>query len=289
LFIVVVCRLHNYKEEGYRVYAIDLLGFGASDKPSDVEYSIELWGELLVDFVRSKSIEENQSKDFEESMSRSWVVAGNSIGGLCCLFVSATIPECISGCVLFNCATGMTGCRYEELPFFLKPALFFAQNIVLKGPLGKIFYQNFKSHENVEYFLKEKGVYNDHSKVDNELLEIILAPANDIGAEDVFLKVFGGPPGPTPESILPSVKCPILALWGESDPWTPLTSGLHSGVNLSNYSDDFTLVALPNTGHCPQVSAFPLHDFPMISFIVVNVLLYLASFEHAGRESRIMP
>jgi pimeloyl-ACP methyl ester carboxylesterase len=281
MFIVIAHRLHYIKEEGYRVYAIDLLGFGASDKPSDVEYSIELWGELLADFVRSKS--------GEEPNSLSWVIAGNSIGGLCSLLVSATIPELISGCVLFNCATGMTGCRYEELPFFLKPALFFAQNIVLKGPLGKIFYQNFKSRENVEYFLKEKGVYNDHSKVDDELLEIILSPANDFGAEDVFLNVFGGPPGPTPESILPNVKCPILALWGESDPWTPLTSGLHSGVNLSNYSDDLRLVTLPNTGHCPQVSALPLKDFPLITFIVANVLSYLESFEYAGRESRIMP
>ncbi len=276
--------MHKTKEEGYRVYAIDLLGFGASDKPSDVEYSIELWGELLADFIRSKSVDEIQSKGCEK-----WVVAGNSIGGLCCLCVAATIPEFISGCVLFNCATGMTGCRYEELPLFLKPALFFAQNIVLKGPLGKFFYQNFKTRDNVEYFLKEKGVYNDHSKVDKELLEIILAPANDVGAEDVFLKVFGGSPGPTPESILPNVKCPILALWGESDPWTPLSSGMHSGVNLKNYNDDFTLVALPNTGHCPQVSALLSFLFPCDTFIVAHVVPFLDSCEYAGRESRIVP
>jgi pimeloyl-ACP methyl ester carboxylesterase len=256
LFIVVARRLHNYKEEGYRVYAIDLLGFGASDKPSDVEYSIELWGELLVDFVRSKSV--------EKPNSLSWVIAGNSIGGLCSLLVSATIPECISGCVLFNCAGGMTGFRYEELPLILRPVLYLVQNIVFKGPVGKNFFQTFKTRENVESILKQQGVYVDQRNVNDELLEILLAPSDDDGAEDVFLKVFGGPPGPTPESILPNVKCPILALWGDSDPWTPLDRGMHPGSTFGNYTDNFTLVTLPNTGHCPHVSYVKRNPYPSL-------------------------
>lgn len=40
-------RLAPYLAENRRVYAIDLLGFGASDKPSDIEYGPELWAELV--------------------------------------------------------------------------------------------------------------------------------------------------------------------------------------------------------------------------------------------------
>ena len=40
-------RLIPYLADNYRVYAIDLLGFGASDKPHDVKYGPELWAELL--------------------------------------------------------------------------------------------------------------------------------------------------------------------------------------------------------------------------------------------------
>lgn len=44
----------------------------------------------------------------------------------------------------------------------------------------------------------------------------------------------------------------VLALWGEADPWTPLKTGLHSGVSLGQHLDTFELVVLPETGHCPH-------------------------------------
>ena len=34
---------------GYQVFALDLLGFGASAKPA-LDYTVELWEDLLVDF-----------------------------------------------------------------------------------------------------------------------------------------------------------------------------------------------------------------------------------------------
>lgn len=44
--------IHTHQQTGYRVYAVDLLGFGASDKEkSAVEYELELWRDLLVDFM----------------------------------------------------------------------------------------------------------------------------------------------------------------------------------------------------------------------------------------------
>ncbi|CAN0416204.1 unnamed protein product, partial [Scytosiphon promiscuus] len=64
----------------------------------------------------------------------------------------------------------------------------------------------------------------------------LIAPSDDDGACDVFLKVFKGPPGPTPASLLQNIKdTKVLALWGEADPWTPLYTGLHSGVSLAQY------------------------------------------------------
>lgn len=231
-------------ESGYRVYAIDLLGFGASDKPIGEVYSIDLWTQLLCDFIKDQH-------DGGETNGNRWVIGGNSIGGLSSLAVSKRIPDRILGCVLFNAAGGMTF-RISDVPLLLRPVVFLLR-LVLLGPLGPIYFQNFKTRDNVETILRSSGVYGDTSNVDEELLELILAPSDDEGAQDVFLKVFTGPAGPTPESLLPDVRCPVLALWGDSDPWTPLDSGAHPGNGFAEYAEgDFELVELEGVGHCPH-------------------------------------
>jgi pimeloyl-ACP methyl ester carboxylesterase len=243
--------------EGYRVYAIDLIGFGASDKPiskpaysSSVPfgYSIELFVAVIEDFIMYINNDTMKSQ-------QQWHIAGNSIGGLCCINVAVNHPSLIRSITLFNCAGGMTAFRYEELPFLLHPILYFVQKVMLGPYFGSKFFKNFKSQSNVEQILKTQGVYCNTTNVNDELLEILLEPSNDNGAESVFLQVFGGPPGPTPEEFLPNVSCPIIALWGENDPWTPYDGGMHPGTGLANFvsnTTNFTLQVLPNTGHCPH-------------------------------------
>jgi len=231
-------------DEGYRVYAIDLIGFGASDKPADVPYSIELFSQLLQDFINAVN-----PKD-------PFFLMGNSIGGLCCLTLANDLPnDRVRGIVLFNCSGGMTGFRYEDVPYYIRPILYIVQNVVLNPAFGgKSFFENFKTRENVQTILTSQGVYRDTTNVDEELLEILLGPADDKGAEDVFLRVFGGPPGPTPESLLPNIVCPILVQWGDEDPWTPLDSGAHPATQLELYykGPSWTLDVLTNAGHCPH-------------------------------------
>jgi pimeloyl-ACP methyl ester carboxylesterase len=118
-------------KEGYRVYAIDLLGFGASDKPAHEEYCIELFAQLLKDFILTMH---NGVK---------WIVAGNSIGGLCSLSVSEQIPNVIKGVVLFNSAGGMT-VRYVDVHLLLRPVLYFIQKVVLGPQMGGCFFFQFQ-------------------------------------------------------------------------------------------------------------------------------------------------
>lgn len=59
-----------------QVYALDLLGFGRSDKPL-MAYSTDVWKQQLLDFARNK-------------VGEPAVYIGNSLGSLICLMVILT-------------------------------------------------------------------------------------------------------------------------------------------------------------------------------------------------------
>ena len=53
----------------YEVHAIDLLGFGKSPKPEDVEYSGSLWKDQVIAYVKEK-------------INKPTIIIGNSLGSL---------------------------------------------------------------------------------------------------------------------------------------------------------------------------------------------------------------
>jgi pimeloyl-ACP methyl ester carboxylesterase len=257
-------------KEGYRVYAVDLLGFGGSDKPKDANYSIELFVKLLEDFVVAMD------------PTKKWIAAGNSVGGLCSLGLADRLAEKILAVVLFNTSGGMSYFRYNQIPLLLRPIVWVVQKFVLRNPVrGGQFFERFKTRENVESILMTQGVYGNTKNVDEELLEILLGPADDEGARDVFLKVFGGDPGPTPESFLARIECPVLALWGEADPWTVVAMGEAFGKHAKHYK----LERLPGAGHCPHDEAPELVHEIMLPWLK-DVLNSQQTSKSQGQEAQ---
>jgi pimeloyl-ACP methyl ester carboxylesterase len=143
--------------------------------------------------------------------NKQWIIAGNSIGGLCSLGVAEQLPDLVRAIVLFNCVGGMTGFRYEDVPMMLRPLLYFLRHVVLGPSLGGCFFANFKTREeNVESILMSQGVYRNETNVNAELLETLLGPTDDEGAQDVFLKTFFSRRLPVHWDRRPNPSCPIL-------------------------------------------------------------------------------
>jgi pimeloyl-ACP methyl ester carboxylesterase len=218
---------------GYRVYALDLLGFGGSEKPL-LDYQVELWQDLLHDF-------------WQAHIQKPVVWVGNSIGGLISLGMAATYPGLTRGLVLLNCA-GSLNHRPEDLNLPLRWMMKGFNALVNSAQVGPLVFNLVRQRHQIRRSLAQ--VYRDTTAVTDELVELIYQPACDANAQKVFATILTAPPGPRPSELLPQVQAPLLVVWGEADPWTPVSAG----QLFQDWQDRLPIqfVTIPNTGHCPH-------------------------------------
>lgn len=219
---------------GYRVFALDLLGFGGSDKPP-LDYTVELWEQLLKDF-------------WTAHIQEPTVFVGNSIGALLSLMVVADHPEISAGGVLINCAGGLSH-RPHELNPPLRLVMGTFNRLVSSRLTGSVLFNLVRQKAQIRRTLLQ--VYRNPEAVTDELVDILYAPSCDPGAQQVFASILSAPPGPTPAELLPKVKRPLLVIWGADDPWTPI-----SGAKIFELSREsgqpIQINPIPNAGHCPH-------------------------------------
>ncbi|MEI6429159.1 MAG: alpha/beta fold hydrolase [Pseudanabaena sp. ELA607] len=238
---------------GYQVYALDLLGFGQSDKPQ-LAYSLELWQELLQDFAHA------------HIPQRPCVWIGNSIGGLLALMLASDAPQLSLGAVLLNPASGLSH-RPEELPPPLRLVMGAFSWLVSSELTGKFVFEQVRQKHRIRNTLAQ--VYRNRAAITDELVEMLYAPSCDAGAQQVFASILSAPAGPQPTDLLTHLEKPLLVLWGDADPWTPIKGALpyHQAKQApqADRNPDIEIIPIPNTGHCPHddrpeiVNALVLH------------------------------
>ncbi len=220
-----------------RVYAIDLLGFGASAKPcpgSEVNYTFETWGDQVAAFCR-------------EVIGTSVFLVGNSIGCIVALQTAVQDPEWVRGVAMLNCSLRLLHERKRiTLPWYRRWSAPVMQKLLSVKPLGHLFFRQLARPHVIRNILLE--AYGEKQAVTDELVQLLLTPALDTGAADVFLAFVGYSQGPLPEDLLPQVRCPVLVAWGEADPWEPV----NLGEALAAYPSVERFVRIEGAGHCPQ-------------------------------------
>ncbi len=221
-------------EGGYRVFAIDLLGFGGSDKPP-LDYTLELWQEQIRDFWAAQIQEPT-------------VFVGNSIGALLSLMVMANSPEIAAGGVLINSAGGLNH-RPDELNLPLRLVMGAFAKLVRSPITGRFLFNQIRQKTRIRATLKQ--VYRDRAAITDELVDLLYTPSCDPGAQQVFASVIAAPPGPTPGQLLAKIKHPLLVLWGADDPWTPI-AGAEIYQQLGENGQPVQFVPIPDAGHCPH-------------------------------------
>ena len=218
---------------GYQVFALDLLGFGSSAKPA-IDYTLDLWVEMIRDFWLAK-------------IQQPAVFVGNSIGGLICLMILAEHPEIAAGGVLLNSAGGLNH-RPDELSLPLRVVMGSFAKLVSSKAIGSWLFNRVRQKARIRGSLKQ--VYKNSEAITDELVDLLHLPSCDPGAQAVFASVLTAPAGPRPAELLPRIQAPLLVLWGEADPWTPI-AGSQIYQKLTE-TQDVQFVGIPDTGHCPH-------------------------------------
>ncbi|MEC4894257.1 MAG: alpha/beta fold hydrolase [Oscillatoria sp. PMC 1051.18] len=226
--------------ETCRCYAIDLIGFGASAKPTpgvEIEYTFETWGQQVADFCR-------------EVVGTPAFLVGNSIGCLVTMQAAVDNPEIALGVASINFSLRLLHDRKQaQLPWYRRWGAPMMQRILANKLIGNLFFQQLAKPKVVRKILLQ--AYRRPEAVTDELIEIIMKPAFDVGAAEVFLAFTRYSSGPLPEDLLPKLACPAIILWGTEDPWEPFTLA----QEFAKIPTVEKFIPLEGLGHCPQDEA----------------------------------
>lgn len=226
----------------HQVYALDLIGFGQSAKPQpgpfatgqSIQYEFETWGQQVVDFC-------------QEVIGEAACLVGNSIGCIVALQAAVLEPAMATSIVMLDCSLRLLHERKRaDLPWYRKFSAPIFQKVLSIQVIGYFFFRRLAQPKAVRQILQQ--AYGNQAAVTDDLVTMLIQPALDQGAADVFLAFINYSQGPLPEDLLALVTCPVLCIWGADDPWEP--------VDLARAFTQFPVVqdfiVLDGVGHCPQ-------------------------------------
>lgn len=226
--------------ENARVYAIDLIGFGGSAKPlpgNQISYTFETWGQQIADFCR-------------EVVGSPAFLVGNSIGCIVVMQAAVDNPDLVLGVALLNCSLRLLHDRRRHtLPWYRRIGAPIVQQILTVKWIGQLFFNKLAKRDVVRKILLQ--AYKNPEAVTDELVDLLMTPAADIGALEVFLAFTRYSQGPLPEDLLAILPCSAIILWGTEDPWEPVALG----QELAKFSCVEKFIPLEGVGHCPQDEA----------------------------------
>lgn len=178
---------------GRRVYALDLLGYGTSDRPADAPYSIQEEADIVEGFLKAEHL---QHVD----------LAGWSMGGWISMVVAMDEPQSVSRLILLDSA----GLRFQ--PSF-DPTLFTPKNLNQLHQLEGLLSPNLPVMPSfvAKAFLKRA---TPDAWVIRRSVDAMLT------GQDLM------------DNNLDRLKMPVLIVWGKQDKLTPLALALqiHAGV-----------------------------------------------------------
>ena len=169
------------------------------------------------------------------------------------------------GVAAINCSIRLLHDRKRvTLPWYRNYGAMVMQQVLGNRTIGSFFFKQIAKPKVVRNILLQ--AYRRSEAVTDELIDILMKPAQDKGAADVFLAFTRYSQGPLPEDLLPRLTCPTVLLWGTEDPWEPLAMGRE----LALIPTVNRFIPLEGLGHCPQDEAPEMVNPVLLEWISEN-------------------
>ncbi|MCB0078789.1 MAG: alpha/beta fold hydrolase [Anaerolineales bacterium] len=193
-----------FADEGYRVYALDLLGFGQSERPA-LDYDDELYIALISDFLR-------------DVIDQPAIVIVTSLSGSFVVPTALRHPDRITKLVMIA-PVGLERLRSETA---VSGALL--RGFVRSPLVGEGFFNLLTTRPSLRYFMGEQG-YHDSSLVTDEMIDHYYATSHQPNARYAVAAFVSGRLNRDLRNEWPRVTQPTLLVWGNYATTTPAKDG----------------------------------------------------------------
>ena len=235
---------HAIAAAGWRVYGLDLVGFGASSQPA-LWLDNRLWARQVQGFL-------------EEVVQGPAVVVGHSLGGLVALSAGVFFPSWVRAVVasplpdptlVMARPSRPPSCAPRRRPWRRRLKRWLVILLCRLLPLELLV--PLLAHSP----LLDLGIQSAYATAvlgDQELHRVIAKPARRPGAvrslRAMSIAMALRPHGATAPALLRRLGCPLLLIWGRRDQLVPL----QVADQVRRLRPDLPLVVLDASGHCPH-------------------------------------
>jgi len=208
--------------EGYHVWALDMKGFGWSDKPEDSDYTPQQLREEVNAWMDAMGLEKV-------------VFVGNSLGGEIAWKMALEHPDKVKKLILID-----AGGLMNEMPFPVRLA-----GLPGSATVARLFFGRWMIRDILNQ------VYFDPALITEEQIDAYynrMRTQNAFYALTALGRSVATPPSEKYASRIPEIQVDTLIIWGREDAWISVKDGFKFKEALPKA----TLEVIPRCGHTPQ-------------------------------------
>ncbi len=197
--------------EQFRVYVIDLLGFGLSDRPA-IDYTAETYTDLIGDFLK-------------EVVGQPAIVVAHGLSGAYTVMCAYRRPQLFEKLILVSPPADLL---QEQIPGLAQTGL----RVVLKLPIvGEFIYNVLTSRSALQGYYDRQG-YHNPGLITDQLVEYVFSSAHQENSHHPATSLLSKDLNADVHEPLARLRVPLVAIWGREEeiPATE-TSAAYKQVN----------------------------------------------------------